>query len=484
MRRHISQMNEENGIAMVTALLVTMAVASLALMVVQLSAHNASQSAFDRKRVQAIDAAEAGIDATFSRYHHVTGAGLCGPFDATLPTTPGAQYHVTVQLYSTWPPTEATKISCPPSVRPQAARLVSEGTAVASSSAVAVTRTMQTDVKLDPVFSDFAFSIFSDKQLNLQNKLTINGNIGNDGNVYTNGNFTMGNNTVIHGAVYAQGSLTVNQGSIYGDAWGNNAVALHNLSEFANVLSSTSNITLDNTHVYGFAKALGTITLSNNSVVDGPKVSGANLGPPPAKPFPQITFDQTAVQNAGYVVTNYGSDCTSARNAILAGGSAGVKRALVVSGACSIATFTSGTTIPVRGDTLVFLNGGAAGTAPVFSTQGNVTFQASGGSYRFHVIVPWRSGLPCNPPSPSSYDITFSNFTKLSSVSGFLYTPCTLNFGNNNTDGVNAELIGGVVQITNQLTFTFRPFAIPGNNESGYGVEVSYLREIRNGSTA
>jgi hypothetical protein len=46
---------------------------------------------------------------------------------------------------------------------------------------------------------------------------------------------------------------------------------------------------------------------------------------------------------------------------------------------------------------------------------------------------------------------------------------------------VNAGLIG-VVNITNQLTFTFKPFAIPGSNESGYGVEVSYLREIANGS--
>jgi hypothetical protein len=216
--------------------------------------------------------------------------------------------------------------------------------------------------------------------------------------------------------------------------------------------------------------------------VDGARITGANLGPPPQKPFPQITFDQTAVTNAGYTVLNYGSDCVSARAALLAGGTAGQKRALVVTGACSFAPITSGTTVPVRGDTLLFLNGGAGGSTPVFSTQGNVTFQASGGSYLLHVIVPYRANLPCTPPTASSYDITFSNFTKLSSVSGFLYSPCTVNFGNNNTDGVNAELIAGVVNITNQLTFTYRPFSIPGNNESGYGIEVSYLREIANGS--
>jgi cytoskeletal protein CcmA (bactofilin family) len=476
------RVSDERGLAMVTALLISMVVASLALVVVQLSAHNASQSAFDRKRVQAIDAAEAGIDATFSYYRTATGANLCGPFDADIPTSPAAHYHVTLQLYSTWPPTDATAISCPPGVKPQAARLVSQGSAVSPSSSRVVNRTMQTDVRLDPIFGDFAFSIFSNNLLNLQNKLTINGNVGNDGNVYTNGDFTMGNNTTIHGAVYAQGAATINQGSVYGDTWANGAVALHALTEFANVLSSTSTITLDNTHVYGFAKSLGAITLSNNSVVDGARISGANLGPPPQRPFPQITFDQAATQAAGYTVTNYGSDCTSARSALLAGGTAGQKRALVVTGACSIAAFTSGTTIPVRGDTLVFLNGGAAGTAPVFSTQGNVTFQAVGGAYKLHVIVPYRANLPCTPPSASSYDITFSNLTKLASVSGFLYTPCTLNFGNNNTEGVNAELIAGVVNITNQLTFTYKPFAIPGNNESGYGVQVSYLREIANGT--
>jgi len=57
---------DESGIAMVTALLVTMVVLLLGVVVVALSAHNVSQSAFDRKRVQSIGAAEAGLDSYLS----------------------------------------------------------------------------------------------------------------------------------------------------------------------------------------------------------------------------------------------------------------------------------------------------------------------------------------------------------------------------------------------------------------------------------
>jgi len=72
----IKKFNEERGIAMVTALLVSLVVLFLSIVVVALSLHNSTISSFDRKRIQAVDAAEAGIDAWFSGLVTSTGGAL------------------------------------------------------------------------------------------------------------------------------------------------------------------------------------------------------------------------------------------------------------------------------------------------------------------------------------------------------------------------------------------------------------------------
>ena len=102
----IKKFNEERGIAMVTALMVSLVVLFLSIVVVALSLHNSTISAFDRKRIQAVDAAEAGIDAWFSGLVTSTGGDVCDAtkWDGTLPTTPNAGYDVTITLYSAWPP--------------------------------------------------------------------------------------------------------------------------------------------------------------------------------------------------------------------------------------------------------------------------------------------------------------------------------------------------------------------------------------------
>jgi len=105
----IGRFSEERGVALITALLVSMVVVSLAVVVVGLSLHNVNSSSSDRKRVDAVDAAEAGIDATLSSFRSVTIAALPCPGDAsltsTLNTTPVAQYTVTPYYYATYPAT-------------------------------------------------------------------------------------------------------------------------------------------------------------------------------------------------------------------------------------------------------------------------------------------------------------------------------------------------------------------------------------------
>ena len=55
---------DERGVAMITALLASMVVLAFALVAVSLASHTTSQSALDRKRLQGVNAGEAGVDAS------------------------------------------------------------------------------------------------------------------------------------------------------------------------------------------------------------------------------------------------------------------------------------------------------------------------------------------------------------------------------------------------------------------------------------
>ncbi|HYT79362.1 MAG TPA: hypothetical protein VEQ37_08915, partial [Actinomycetota bacterium] len=77
-----------------------------------------------------------------------------------------------------------------------------------------------------------------------------------------------------------------------------------------------------------------------------------------------------------------------------------------------------------------------------------------------------------------NYDINASNNTSFDNLKVFLYTQCTINFGNNNASGFDGQIIGGQVNITNQMVVNFDPILVPGFNKIGYRSDVSYLREI------
>src|SRR5205823_12480842 len=120
---------------------------------------------------------------------------------------------------------------------------VSKGTA--TSARPTISRTMETSVQLTPIYAGLRQATFSDTQLNFQNQLTLNGYQANDGDVYTNRNFALGNNTTISGTVYAQGYASIAQGIVKSNVWANSNVSLSSGIEiFGNATSSTSYIQL------------------------------------------------------------------------------------------------------------------------------------------------------------------------------------------------------------------------------------------------
>ena len=47
---------------------------------------------------------------------------------------------------------------------------------------------------------------------------------------------------------------------------------------------------------------------------------------------------------------------------------------------------------------------------------------------------------------------------------------------------MNGQIIGGTVNITNQMVMNYVPITAPGFNLTGYDVGISYLREVKNGT--
>src|SRR5689334_6605250 len=108
----------EGGLAMVTAILVTAIVFSLGGVAIELSVHNSAGSSLDRKRTQAIDAAEAGLDSFMSYLTTTPNTSLSCPAGSSpiassdMPTTPPAHYDVYVTFFNEWPPGSSPDLTC------------------------------------------------------------------------------------------------------------------------------------------------------------------------------------------------------------------------------------------------------------------------------------------------------------------------------------------------------------------------------------
>src|SRR5438552_611515 len=189
MRRFLNparrETRQENGIAMITVMLTSMVVVGLSLTAVQLSEHGLNSTSTDRKRIQAADAAEAGLDVTLAALQANPYPTMPCTLTGTLSDTPTtASYSVAITYYAIFPPTGAP-LTCSGglSAQPAAAELVSTGN---TQSAVGGKRQMDALVKLTPVpgsGSGFNRAIFSNQGPLLNNTLTINGYAGQDGDI-------------------------------------------------------------------------------------------------------------------------------------------------------------------------------------------------------------------------------------------------------------------------------------------------------------
>jgi len=528
------RLKDEEGVAMITAILVSVIVVALSSVAIQLALHNVGSSAYDRKRVQAVSAAEAGIDATMEQIQtaqaqpdgtlnlpcsYVPGSALA--FQSTpvsLQMAPGAQYQVAVGYVDQ----NGTGLSCTSvqsgAITPSSSYITSTGVATATSSSIAVSRTLYTQVTLVPN-TGFTQALFSNGGFPSQNQFTITGYNSNNGNIYTNGDFICNNNSTIYGSVYAQGGATIASScTMAQDLWTGNAISMSNSAEVkGNLTSATGDLTmLNSTKVDGNVKVKGTCTnggsacVAPSGYIGGTLATGSASPAPPHYQFPALDWGtgsstdfKPGYQSLGYTMYNATSTpsvtCATGASTIATGftppsGSPGAVADL--SPALCPISYGNNAVINVNTNTTIVLNGS-------FSTVNKVTFNGTAGA------CPQNATLPVNPilngncilaivvpssavpgftrttpcPSPfdtsGAYDISLSNQTIFKNVEVFFYTPCNVNAANN--QGVAGQVYaGGTANIGNNFQLAYVPIPFPNASTEivGYQVSPVFLREV------
>jgi Tfp pilus assembly protein PilX len=460
---------DEQGIAMITGVLVSMVVLFLSVAVFSLSIHNLNSSAYNRERLQAINAAEAGLDSGMFTMQSNGTATLPCTTDGDTTTTPPAHYHVTFTYYSVYPPA-GTPMTCPLSTSPSGVVVNSTGTAVVGSQP-SVARSMQTQARLAVQYGSLDKAFFSDLNITTTNNLTLNGYQGNDANIYSNGNWTCNNSSDIHGSVTAQGTATFSGTcNVAQDVWANGAISMSNSVAIGHdATSSTSSITMSGpTQIVHNAKT-GTACNGCSTRVLGSITTNSVSPAPPVATFPHIEYDQAAWASAGFDVSHVYSSCSSAKTFIQDVGSA-TKTVVRITPACAL-SWTNQATVNVRQDLAIITDGS-------ISMTNKMTFQSADGSpHTIYFIMPYSSASNC---SGGAHNFSNSNQTIFTNVYVFVYTPCTATFNNNNT-GLGGQIYAGNISITNQFSMNYIPIQIPSSSlVNSYRVDIAFVREIQN----
>jgi Tfp pilus assembly protein PilX len=234
--------DEEHGIAMITVMLAMSVILTISVAAYQLSVANLYHSSFDRKRDQALQAAQAAVNSYVAALPSTTavctGVGTT-PTTSTLSATPYVTYSAQV-----WWSTDGTTFNfC--STAPTGATLKSlkylvvTGTGLAGRGVAIATRKWQTLVTVTPINGGTTSAFYGNTGLCLRNNPNLLHNVtGNDAMLYsggdinttaTCGNITLNASAVIEGSVYAQGSIANLFGCIEGNIWAGGSIQVQNM---------------------------------------------------------------------------------------------------------------------------------------------------------------------------------------------------------------------------------------------------------------
>jgi cytoskeletal protein CcmA (bactofilin family) len=459
---------EDAGFAMVFALMVVFVVVLLSIAVLDLSIHNSEQSAYDRKRVTSVSAAEGGLDAAWTKIQTLGPQSLpCGsPDTGSLASAPGpAGYSVEY----TWYDAAGAPLACPLSQTNVPASVLVTSTGTTNTD---VPRKVQAYMTLTPTYGGFGEAVLAVTNTTFNNNFTISGNIGNDGDVYvTNGNLTITNSPNVYGNIYVpNGSVTMSNNShVFGNLWANGSITMNNpASVTGNVTSSISSI--GGTGAIGGDARAGT-TISGVTV-GGSSTPNSPQGPPPTVPFPLLCQVAIAgVCNAlpwtGYTLHTYtgATACSSART-FLTGAIPAGDHLVWINQVCNL-SIANNDAITFTGNLAIVTQGG-------ISMANRNNWNGVDGKSLFF-IVNYRQGLSC---ASGSYNVSTGNNSSFNNADTFFYSPCTVTL--NNLNDFSGQVLGNSVVINNHFTMDYVPVLVPGAGSIvGFNQSVVYVREVK-----
>ncbi|MDP9342455.1 MAG: hypothetical protein M3Q23_10265 [Actinomycetota bacterium] len=461
----------EDGFAMVTALLVSFVVAMIVLVAIQTALHNSQQSGYDRRRVQALEASEAGLNYYYSLLSSTPYASYpCSPVSQTLSSVPSTTYSVTATFYNA----SGATLACPLLQSPDSVLLRSVGKMTALANP---TRTMESKVSLS-ITTTGSFpggAIYGYSSIHMNSNSTVLGGKYNDADIYTNGDMNLNSNNTIYGNLYALGNVNMTSKSeVKRDLWAYGSVAMNSSATVrGNVTSSTSSISLTSAaHIYGNAKA-GTSVSAASGAIGGTRTQYLTSPAPPLPTYPSFTFVSSDWTNAGYTnqQTWSGVSCTNAANYLQSNWTSGNLLMRLTSMGSSPCTLNPPTkTLPGN---LAIVTDGPVTFLP--STR----WSATGGPYNVSIFA-GLGAVPgyCNFTTTINSGIG-ANLNALIYVpkSDTLGNPCAITL-NSNSSLASGQLYGGSVTMNSNSTFAYKQIAVPGASTSGFGETIVYEREV------
>jgi hypothetical protein len=458
---------DERGMAMITAILISMVVLGLAVVATGIAVSSNNQSARDRTRLQTIDAAEAGLNETVLRVEGSAPASLPCTVSGDLGANPTVHYEVAIAYYATWPPS-GSPMSCPPTAAPAAATFASLGTSALGGQAP---RKMVSQVRLTPRYGGFDTAIHADTSLTTSNNLEITGNQGNDADVYTNGDVACDNSLTLQGSLLAQGQVTMsNTCSVAEDVYAGQAITMSNNSSIGHdAISARSSIALTSSaRIANNATAATTITRSGAASIGGSQTQSHSSPDPPVKTLPTIEYTPGTWTAAGYTIQAYTS-CSAAKSFLDALPNNDTNYVVRIAADCLL-QWSNNSTVTVYQDVAIIFDGQVG-----FENRSDWR-SGDGQEHSVLFINPTSTSATCtsrNPAFSTGNNTSFGDDLKV-----FVYTPCAVSFNNANRDHRGQILAGGVT-LVNNFHLDFAPTPVPGVGDvAGFDQDIAYQREV------
>jgi hypothetical protein len=473
--------DEERGVAMIVALSVAFVVLLLTTVVVAQSIHSLDSSGYDRERLLSINAAEAGTNHWYA-FLQVTpavdmaadpgcdaGTGQLSIADMVQSGPSAAAFDSTGTFYAADGTTAMSCATFSDTNFPSYVKVESTGTINGAPA-----RTIETFVRLTPNYGGFGAAILAVNGTTITNSFTVNGNTGNDGDIYIlNGNFRVTNGMTLYGNIYVPfGSAQIeNNTSIKGNLWARDDVILENPATIEGAaLSSEGDIT-----GVGFINddaTAGGDVVDDDLTIGGTITEFVSMPDVPTQTFPVITSATAAWLSAGYSLvdlsTATGSTlCAKARDWIKNRWStSGITNALIrIDTTCTFQN-SNNDTFAIPGHLAIVSDGG-------FNLTQQSTWNGTAGSIKhIHFISVYSASC-----SGSTKDVSVSNNTNFNSFTEvFFYTPCQATMSNQNA--FKGQVMSKDITIGNNFKMSYKPVLVPGiTGVTGFKQDISYIHE-------